>query len=70
MASDISQVNETYQGIHTNSMDKETTPTPNARPGAKYRGAVVEVSFLKLSHITEAQTAGSTATTCILFGGT
>ena len=51
-------------------MDKETTPTPNARPGAKYRGAVVEVSFLKLSHITEAQTAGSTATTCILFGGT
>lgn len=25
-------------------MDKETTPTPSQRPGAKYRGAVVEVS--------------------------
>jgi hypothetical protein len=24
-------------------MDKETTPTPNQPPGAKYRGAVVEV---------------------------
>lgn len=26
-------------------MDKEKTPTPNVPPGAKYRGAVVEVRW-------------------------
>ena len=29
-------------------MDKDTTPTPSMPPGAKYRGAVVEVSFFTL----------------------
>jgi hypothetical protein len=31
-------------------MDKETTPTPNAHPSAKYRGAVVEVSWANCQH--------------------
>lgn len=26
------------------AMEKDTTPTPSGPPGAKYRGAVVEVS--------------------------
>lgn len=48
------------------TMDKETTPTPNQPPGAKYRGAVVEVSALPAVRLQCPSELASDQTACSL----
>jgi len=51
-------------------MEKETTPTPNVHPGAKYRGAVVEVSSTStFATLCVTLTTGSSTPTGLLLAG-